>query len=188
MGLFKRILSNTWVVGILCSIIATGIVSVVTSVHKEINIVQAVILVLKTLWCWVLAVLTFKVPMYAILIAIIGLIFGLKILASYSSSKQNNSPQWLKYKKAPYKSWIFTWEYQIDIFSKTYEIEHLRPICQCGCALSCIGDLYYDNMRLSCPKCGQQYPPISEYDISDFKKVLIHDIQNDLYAKDTIKS
>lgn len=116
--IYKKILSNTWVVSILCSIIATAIISIVTSIHKEINIFGVILLVIKILWKWILTILTFKVPVFIILFIIIGFFIVFKIYDSFSSKKEDNFPKWLAYKKSNYKKWIFVWDYKLNSYSK----------------------------------------------------------------------
>ncbi|WP_180270842.1 hypothetical protein [Sporanaerobium hydrogeniformans] len=50
MKSIKKILSNAWAIGILSPIIATAIISIGTSIHKKINIFEAILLVIKILW------------------------------------------------------------------------------------------------------------------------------------------
>ncbi|PHV69245.1 hypothetical protein CS063_16795 [Sporanaerobium hydrogeniformans] len=139
---------------------------------------------------WILTILTFKVPVFVIILIIIGLWVVKKIYNSFSSEKVDNSPQWLNYKKSKYKKWIFAWDYNLNSYLRQYEIIHLRPVCQCGCELSKNANgstVHYSYGTLICPKCGKTYPEIYEEDILDFKKVLLYDINNDLYPKENIK-
>jgi hypothetical protein len=182
MKKIKKIFSNAWVVGILGSIIATIILSAITAMYQNINIIQA----LKQVFHWALSVFTYKVPIYAIILVIIGLFIIAEVLIAVKSPKTNNLPKWLKYTKASCKSWIFTWEYQLS-YNKEYSIEKLRPICQCGCELSFkekFGNTYYSNGVLVCPKCQSTYPSIDDSIIEDVKKILIHNIKTEDYPHD----
>lgn len=179
MKKIKKIFSNAWVVGILGSIIATIILSAITAMYQKINIIKA----LKQVFCWVFSVFTYKVPIYAIILVIIGFFIITEVLIAVKSPKTNNLPKWIKYTKQSYKSWIFTWDYHLT-YNNKYNIEELRPICQCGCELSYkeeVGNIYYGNGILVCPKCQSTYPSIDDSIIEDVKKILIHNIKTEDY-------
>lgn len=179
----KKILSNTWVVSILCSIIATIIVSTATALYKQINLLEALKLLFKTLLTWISNILIFRVPVYIILLVILFLIFAIEIYLKFSTAKEVNSPKWLNYTRTRYKNWVLKWEYRLSYGNK-YKIENLHPICECGCELSKKnrqGNSYYSNGILVCPKCGNTYPLLENSTLEDFQKILIHDIDTENY-------
>lgn len=178
----KKYFSNAWVIGILGSIIATFIISAITAIYKKINIIQAI----KQLLTWVIAFLTFRIPLYIILIVIVCIAIAAKICIVVLTAKECEKPKWLKYTKTKYKNWFMTWEYHLNYDNK-YNIENLRPICECGCELSnreSINNVYYSVGVLVCPKCENTYPPIDSNALEDFNKILIHDIKNEKYPND----
>ena len=186
MNLIKKIFKNGWIFNITCSIIATIVIWVVTLIYNNIDILSAAKLVFTTACNIVVFALAFKIPLYIILILISALIMVLAVYSKFSNSKEESLPTFLKCTSTTYRQWIFKWEFKFNTYLKKYEIINTRPICQCGCELSQNQNSIessgfrtnYSYGTLICPKCSNTYPRISDEDILDFEKVLIHDLTN----------
>ena len=179
----KKLLSNPWAISILSPILVAIIISIYTALSKKINFLDALQLLSKTFFAWIISFFTFSVPIYIILIVLILLLIALKIYVEISEVKTNNSPKWLTYTKTHYKNWIIRWEYRLD-YNNKYHIENLRPICQCGCELTVkdrYKNTYYSIGIFVCPKCGNTYPPLEDDTLEDFNKILFHDINTENY-------
>jgi len=178
----KKVLLNTWVISIFSPIVTAIIISGFTALIKQINFFEA----LKLLFSWIVKAITFRIPLYAIVLVVMFLIMVLKVYIKIEDAKESNLPKWLSYTKAHYKDWVLKWEYQLGYDNK-YEIEKLRPICQCGCELSQKSNhnnTYYTSRRPICPNCENIYPPIDSSVLEDFEKILIHNINTENYPQD----
>ncbi|MCT4606324.1 MAG: hypothetical protein N4A64_09525 [Marinisporobacter sp.] len=181
----KNIFSSAWVVNILCSIIATIIISAATALYKQINLLEALKLLFKTLLTWISTILTFKVPVYIILLVIVFLIIAIESYSKFFATKEDNLPKWLKYTRTHYKNWVLKWEYHLGYGNK-FNITNIHPICECGCELSAkqqYGNTYYGGGIFICPKCENTYPPLENSTLDDFRKILIHDINTENYPQ-----
>lgn len=182
MSKIKKVLSNVWVIGVFSPIIGTIIISAFTALIKQINFFVA----LKLILMWIVKVITFRIPLYIIIIVILSLFFAIKVYVKIQDSKESNLPKWLKYTKIQYKNWFMAWEYELNYDNK-YKIESVRPICKCGCELSfkeSYKNAFYGNGVLVCPKCESTYPPLERSSLEDFYKILIHDINVGNYPQD----
>lgn len=178
MKRIKKILLNPWTIGIFSPIIATSI----TAKVKQIKFFEA----LKLLLSWLIKIITFRVPLYLIVLGILFFIVIINISVKIEERKEENRPKWLNYTTDSYKDWIFKWQYNINYYNQC-KIENLRPVCQCGCELSMKDDYknrYYGRGILLCPNCENTYPTMDIDTLDDFEKILIHKINTGNYPTD----
>jgi len=177
----KKVLSNTWIISIFSPIITTIIISAFTAFIKQINFFDA----FKLLLSWILKMITFRVPLYVIALAIILFVLVIYLYVKTEETKESNLPNWLNYTKEQYKSWTFKWEYYLG-YNNKYEIKDLRPVCQCGCELSMKDkhkNRWYNEGILLCPNCENTYPTLNRDVLEDFEKKLIHSIKTGNYPE-----
>ncbi|MDF2609308.1 MAG: hypothetical protein K0R92_782 [Lachnospiraceae bacterium] len=179
--MIKKFFSNGIVIGVLISVLSAFIVSAITALYKQVNILQG----LKQVFQWIISFFSYKLPIYAFLFIIIGLLIVFGIIKIIKKPEKSNTPEWLNYKKDYYKNWKFTWDYYLNS-NYQYAMKDLRPICKCGCELSLkdrVGNTCYSNGVLVCPKCNTTYPSLDEEIIDDFKKIANYNIRNDKFPK-----
>lgn len=189
MNWIKKMSKNKWIFNVACSILASGIVGGVVWLCNSVGVANVFKVVLSGIW----TMLLYKLPIYVFVIIILGMICIVRIygaiLKKQGQSNARSQPQWIDYKNRMHKEWMMKWEYEYNSYIGKYEIENIRPVCVCGCELSFKYE-YMDGQRrhirtsagvLVCPKCNQVYPRIDEEDVLDFKKVLIYDLNNNLY-------
>lgn len=172
------------IIGIITGIIASVVSSIILAIFKIIkwNDIRKLLNLLVTFF-------NFKISIGAIIviIIIITIIFLLtKIIKN--SNKKIKYPEWYyKFKELDYKEWHFVWNYSVLYYSK-FDINNLRPICECGCNLVStreVGRIHYNVSKLNCPNCNKIYnKPTSEdynrvrvlieYQINNFKSKAIH--------------
>lgn len=178
MNKMKKVLSNSWAISVGSSLIVIAI----TALVKKINFFES----LKLLLSWFIKIITFRVPLYLIVLGILFFIVIINISVKIEERKEENRPKWLNYTTDSYKDWIFKWQYNINYYNQC-KIENLRPVCQCGCELSeknNYNNVYYSLGRLICPNCEKIYPIMDIDTLEDFQKILIHKIDTGNYPKD----
>lgn len=179
--MIKKFFSNSIVIGVLISVISALIISAITALYKQINILQGI----KQVFQWIISFFSYKLPIYGFLLIIIGLIFIKKIIKRTKKTGESNEREWLNYKKDYYKNWVFAWDYYLTS-NYQYAMKDLRPICNCGCELSLkgsVGNTFYTNGVLVCPKCNSTYPYLDGEIMEDFKKIVGYNIKNSKYPK-----
>lgn len=139
--------------------IITGIISgVITAKIQDINFLEALWLIIKVIFNFFLNLLTFKIPLWIILIIIFVIIGIIKILIIINDSKNKIESKKMEIKKVFQD---YTEDYYDDIkyrwnWYESYDgvqITNLHPICECGC------DLEYDmfDSYIICPDCKKRY-------------------------------
>lgn len=179
--MIKKFFSNSIVIGVLISVISALIISAITALYKQINILQGI----KQVFQWIISFFSHKLPIYVFLLIIIGLVIIINVIKRDKGAEKDNGKQWLNYKKDYYKGWVFAWDYYLTS-NYQYAMKNLRPICNCGCELSLkgsVGNTFYTNGVLVCPKCNSTYPYLDGEIMEDFKKIINYNIQSGEYYK-----
>lgn len=173
---FKKLIVNPWLIAILSPIVTTYIVAIV----KNIKFLDAI----KVICNFIQDVLNYKISLKFNVLFILILFIIIKIYIKIVELKKDSEPLWLNYTKDTYGEWYFSWEYEKHY--NNYSIENIHPICRCGCSLSKRrqhNNMHYGNGVLVCPKCDACYESISDETISDFEKILYHNIETNNYDK-----
>lgn len=149
------------------------------SITQNISISLGLYNVGKVIINFIVRVFLFRIPVWILLLVIFGLLLIL-ILVSMIFTNKNKLPEWKKYTREYYGSWLFEWYYTENTWGNT-KISNLRPICtNCHCDLSVEND-FYNRGYLYCPKCSSKFPLLNHNTLEDLEKVIIRNLKTGEY-------
>lgn len=190
-GKLKKVLWNSWTIGIGGSIIGGLALSWITAMARKVNLWEGFIAVVTWIWRAIVAVITFRVPVWIILIAVgMVILIGKAIFNARKADAEETRSSFRAYTKDKIKFWVFEWEYLSGGDGEPDSIRRLRPVCEeCFCDLLLDEhDRLYGIYRLYCPNCRREYPNVSHSAKSEIEQIIIHRVkskeyQNSLYFK-----
>lgn len=137
--------------------IITGVISgVITSKVENINFISAMGVVIEKVFSFIQNVLTFKIPVWIIIILFFIIIGIIKLLILINNKDNETKTKEVKrvfrdYTEDYYDGIKYRWKWYET--SNGIRITNLHPICECGC------DLVYDmfDSYIECPDCKKNF-------------------------------
>lgn len=146
---------------------------------KNIPILKYLFISLKWIYNFIIDFLNFKIKIFWLIIVSVVISIINKL---YESSRNEQLPEFIKYEKDVFKSWIWRWKWEAS--NDGWNISKLTPYCP-------IDDIQLINnggfMRVSyyCPKCQKEYNEFNNpVEYTEEIKVLINDkVNKDTYPR-----
>lgn len=130
-------------------------------------------------------ILNYKISIWMIILFFMSIVLIFCCYVKITELKEDLETNWINYTEDKYKQWYFKWEYE-KTYGNQYSIKDLRPICICGCGLNRkgqVGNTYYSNGVLLCPKCGKNYDTVNNEVLEEFMVLLQHNIETENYNR-----
>lgn len=186
----KKFLANQWTIAIIAPLLLAVVTPIWVSIWKKINIWESIKLIGIFLKNVAINTLSYKVPVWIIIISIIAILLILIIIFKILYFK-NSKPNWYyEFREMTREDWHFKWDYFFDSDKKAYSSRNIRPICSCKCSLipkSNIGGDYYSEKRLLCPNCGKVYNIPNIETLNEVRALIDYTINYEFNRKETNK-
>lgn len=151
----KKILKNSWVLGIGTTVVGGVIVSLIVDAIQGINVLSTLKNVLLCIGNSILYFLNIRLKIWWILIAILIIVLALFLYAKYLDNKdKSDTTEFLKYTRDTLFDHTWEWSYERDWYGQ-YSISNLHPVCaQCGMNLR---DEMSFGRQMKCVRCNKLY-------------------------------
>lgn len=188
MKKLRQSFTNPWIIGTGTAIIANVIGPIIYAHIENIEILRAFTQIwgkiLMSIKQGIVGVITLEVPLWIILIVIVGVI-GVRVIGMKFKGDASLKEDFLENTEEVYKQWLFTWKYTKRSEGYFINGDTFRPICKCRCELvnkqSKVEGEYIissANGYLYCPNCQQYYDRPTSEDIEEAVRVITWRIQN----------
>lgn len=121
-----------------------------------------------------IAILTFKIAVWCILVAIAVILITLFII----SKKQDNRddlPFFYDYNEDAFRYWRWTWEWKFNSYKQGWEINKLRAHCP-KCDTSLHDNSSIMGLSFSCPRCGTTFDKGNCDDPDNVESIIIDNV------------
>jgi hypothetical protein len=173
-NILKSFFNHSWSLVIGGAIFSYALPSIHMSITQNISVVLGLYNVGKIIINFIVRVFMFRIPVWILLLVILGLLFIL-IFISMISANRHSLPKWRNYTHEYYGEWLFEWNYKIRQFGGT-EIDNLRPICN-----KCYCDLSNRSNYLYCPNCNAIFPDVNYTILANIEKIIIRNLKTGEY-------
>lgn len=145
----KKIWKSPWTIAIVSAFLAP-IATIIIDAIMEKPFLSTLWIIIKTLWRWLGAFLTFELKVWWVLLGIGGIAGVVIIAAIIRDIEEDNQPAFLSYKEDYFGSWKWSWVWKQYNHDKKWYIESLKAHCP-HCGTPMFSDDYELNFR--CPRC-----------------------------------
>lgn len=171
---------NPWTLRVGSGLIVALLLLFITSPTKRLNFFRGIGSIFKAIGKAISAFLTFSIPIWIILTAIVALILIAKFISWLPKAEEIDSP--MHYTRDRIKDWVFQWSYSAN----NKDIIYLNPICeQCNCLLSRSTSSVYvtPSDYLYCPKCESRFSSLLSQDVENIRKIIMSKITTGEYKE-----
>jgi hypothetical protein len=177
----SKFLYNPWTLAVGTVFLGIFLPSIINTIKTKMNIIASIQTILRTIFTAIKIFLCFRIPVWVVLLVVIGIICAIILLSKFSyDNESDQEPLWKNFTHFRWRNWLFTWKYSGN------NIIDLRPIClKCQCELSLTkasGGGYH--MIFYCPNCSSIYPGIYENDLEDIEKIIYHKLNTGEYKNE----
>lgn len=163
----KDFFKHPIVAGTTTAFITLAITTPIVAYTKSISFIKS----LKTIWEWIISLLTFGIPVWIILLVVFVAVTVLRIINTLAKNK----PDFLDYKSDIVEG--IKWEWEFYTYGGKYNFSSPTPVPICR---NCDGYLVLDNshyhiLKLRCEHCSFE-KQISEDNFSNYQEKIKREI------------
>lgn len=148
---------STFVKSAVITIILSIIASVIYDVLKSEPVFSSVLVGFSFLFKSLITFLSFKIPIWSFLVALLGFSSIILVWKYFSLEKIPTPPDFVKeYTEDEFHNWLWKWDWAWDFESHTWQINNLTPYCS-DCEVRLVDRSNPLSNMAECPNCRSRY-------------------------------
>lgn len=147
---------NPYTIGIIIALF-TVFVTILIDANKSKAIFSTISFVFNWLVVGIIAILTYRIPIYAILLFLFVLVFVLIVLGNiyFGNGKSKLSlPKFINYKTDTLKNFKWSWDWRFNSLHNYWEIKDLNIHCPKCDTKMLTYESYSNYIEYKCPRCS----------------------------------
>ena len=147
----KKFWKSPWTIAIVSAFLAPIATMILDAIMKK-PLLSTLWSVIKTIWRWIIAFLTFDLKVWWVLLGIGGIVGILIVVAKIFDAKQGDSnPEFVSYKEDYFGGWKWSWDWKFNSYVRKWHIDNISAHCP-----QCDTPMFHDSddTTFQCPRCS----------------------------------